>query len=192
MPVDAPLLSHLVEAPDRPTLLDPTPTPAGMSAELASLATRLLDQLDRESKVWAEALRQDAIESAPRLGWWHQIRRGVRLPIRDLYLSHAGRLSVRLARQFVEEGAAIRAAHTGEGLPRLILAGQGRVRPLEVADRAVDPTIHRLWNEAELPWRQRFDRELVAAVANVHQQILRAHLSATITDIERIWQGSEP
>ena len=188
--MDAQLLSHLVEAPDRETPPGPRP-PNSLAGDLAGLAQRLLHQLDHDSKVWAEALRQDAIESAPRLGWWHQVRRGIRLPVRDLYLSHAGRLVVRLARQFVEEGAAIRAAHTGEGQPRLILAGQGVVRPLDVADRAIDPTIHRSWNESELPWRQRFDRELGEAVAQVHEQILRSHLSATLSEIQRVWEQGQ-
>ena len=98
---------------------EPTAPPDIQAAVSSALA-----ELDKRHRAWSDAVRQDAVESAPRLGWWLLVRRGCRIPAFDLYTVPMRRAVDTISRRFIEEGAPQVARHLGKSPASLIMAGK--------------------------------------------------------------------
>ena len=75
-----------------PSLFAP-PISGDAARELAftALVEAAAARLRAETRTWAEGLRQDAVESAPRIAWWRLVWTGLRVPVHAMFYQHARR-----------------------------------------------------------------------------------------------------
>ena len=94
-----------------------------------------LQELDAHRLGWFQAVRQDAVETFPRLSWWRQCRIGCRVPVVDMVIGPLRRNVRTVAEHFVSDAAVIMAQESDRSAPILELVGRG----VEL-DWIVDPT----------------------------------------------------
>jgi hypothetical protein len=152
-----------------------------------SLADRAVDELGERHLEWADAARQDAIESVRRMSRWHLVRRGCRVPVHDLYFVSMRRAAELLARRFIDQAAPPTAAYLGLQDAELVLAGKGCIEALDPPNSQTDLTVSQgLW-EPRLDFVVRFEVELNAHLEHLYQDRVRPHLAATIERISGTW-----
>lgn len=184
-----PLRPPLARASELPTLAPP-PAPGAPVAEALAWAEA---ELRAECARWAQGLRQDAAESAPRIPWLRQVSRGVRVPVHALYFVHSRRRLEAAARRLVERAAQAQSAQEGRSAARLTLLGQGLIELPDLPPSELDITVQRGFFEAEVAWRRRFEAAVVDITAQVTEQVLVAHLRAVAAALEARWSSpTEP
>ena len=155
-----------------------SPASVALRAALAPMVEAAIEALRAESRAWAEGLRQDAVESAPRIGRLRQNTAGVRVPVHALYFVHSRRRAEAAARALVERAAAQQARPGTASAARLMLIGNGLLEALPERPVDLDITVKRDIFEAEGPWRRRFESTVRAQVEHVQEALLVAHLRA--------------
>ena len=166
----------------------PARTPLG-PPDVQSLADRAIDDLTKRHIEWADAARQDAIESVRRMSRWHLVRRGCRVPLHDLYFVSMRRAAELLARRFIDQAAPPTAEYLGLQAAELVLAGNGCIEALDPPRAQTDHTVMQGMWEARLDFVMRFEVELNAHLEHLYQDRVRAHLAATIERISGTWAG---
>lgn len=160
--------------------------PAAPTA-LDAIVERAVAMLRADCAHWAQGLRQDAVESAPRIGWLRQISPGVRVPVHALYFVHGRRRLEAASRWLIEAAASELAARSGRSSARLVLIGHGLLRPPEFSPAQLDITLKRGLFEAEVTWRRRFEAAVIAETTRVTEQIFVASLRALAAALEAGW-----
>ena len=153
------------------------------SPELEQCIEDALDALDRYRVGWFEALRQDAVETFPRLSRWRQCHIGCRVPVMDMVVRPLRRNLTTVAESFMNEAARVLAAETGGSAPTLELAGRGIDLRLQLEPSEVDFVFKRGWIQGIIQARRQFEHDMMAHVENVYQVRIRAHLSALLDAI---------
>ena len=121
------------------------------------------------------------------LGWWLLVRRGCRIPAFDLFTVPMRRAVDTISRRFIEEGAPQVARHLGKSPASLIMAGKVCISELVLDSQTSDLVIKRRWNEAEVPWRLRFERTLVEHTTELYRVHIHAHLGRQLEAIAQAW-----
>jgi hypothetical protein len=162
-------------------------SPTALSALLAEARTELQARHD----AWSQAMVQDAIESMRRLGRWHLIRRGCRVPVHDLYCVSMWRQAERLARRFVEQGAASLSKGDPAATAEAVLAGQGCIEGLALEPSQVDRVYTQGTFESPVDFLRRFESELCSHVDSLFEQRLSAWFGETLDRVCAAWaEGS--
>lgn len=136
---------------------------------------------------WANAAVQDAIESVPRIPWWHQVHFGVHVPLQTLYATTVRRLARRAVERFALQGA--------PRIGRLIHVAPSLLQRLaiETIDRAdqpalgTNPRVRRGWTEPEATWRRRFELQIRAELHEHHIGPLVDWVETTCLTIVATW-----
>lgn len=168
------------------------PAPQDGAPDLQSLADRALDDLHARHTKWADAARQDAVESMRRLSRWHLVRRGCRVPFYDLYFVSMRRAAELLARRFIDQAAPVTADWLGLQDAELVLSAKGVMAPLELARGHADLTILQGMWEKRLDYMVRFEAELNGHLEHLYGHHLRPHLGRTIETITATWAAQVP
>lgn len=167
-------------------------TPPDGAPDVQSLADRALADLAKRHAQWADAGRQDAIESVRRMSRWHLVRRGCRVPLYDLYFVSMRRSAELLARRFIDQAAPPTAAWLGLQDAELVLAGKGAMAPLDVIRDQADVTIAQGTWEKRLDFLVRFEAELNAHIEHLYRDHVRPHLARNIEAITATWAAQVP
>ncbi len=144
------------------------PTPVKEAVQTA------LARLDERARGWRESVRQDAAESVARVGWRRQVR-GVRVPVRDLFVTPVERAADAVARRFAvallpgDEDRAARAA--AEAAAPLVPPGEA------------DLVIKRGLTEKTVPFRRRFEEAILEHVDSLYADVMRPAFEARLRRI---------
>lgn len=160
----------------------PSPT------DLRPAFARSLRQFEATQASWAESVVQTCLEAAHRMSWWRQVRAGVHVPIRGMYLRPVVRLADLEARRFVHRQSIALADGLGLSVPGLRFAGQGALGIPEGVEGPLDPVVRRLWTEGELEWRRRLERTVRQLVAARGTRLATDRLEGTLRNVAGEWQ----
>lgn len=152
-------------------------------------ADRVLVELSVRHGEWSNATLQDAVESMRRLGRWHLIRRGCRVPVHDLYYVSMRRQAELLARRFVDEAAGPTAAALGVSEAELILAGKGCIEPESLGPGQVDRVLAQRTFEPTVDFLRRFQTELTEHLDALYDQHIRRWLLDTLQRVATTWSA---
>lgn len=142
-----------------------------------------MQELDEHRLGWFQAVRQDAVETFPRLGWWRQCRIGCRVPVVDMVIGPLRRNVRTVAEKFISDAAVILAQESGQSAPSLELIGRG----IEL-DWIVDPTeadfvFRRGWMQRNVPARRAFEEELLIHLEGTYRTLIRSQLKRLMDEV---------
>jgi len=146
------------------------------SAVLIARMELALSELDNHRSGWFQAVRQDAVETFPRLSWWRQCRIGCRVPVVDMVIGPLRRNLRTVAERFVTDAASILARETGRSAPSLELAGRGVELEWLVDPAEADFVFRRGWMQSSVPARRQFEDELLIHLEATYRTIVRSQL----------------
>lgn len=155
--------------------------------DVQRLVDRTLAAYAGRHKQWGDAARQDAVESVRRMGRWHLVRTGCRVPLYDLYFLSLRRAGDQLARGFINEAALPVADALARSPAQLMLAGKGCIAPFDLPRESVDLVVKQGLFEADLAFAMRFEQEVIERLEWLYAAQLRRHLAETITRITDAW-----
>jgi hypothetical protein len=171
--------------------LDPTPhrqqPGEGPPPDIQAIVHATLETLDARQAAWAEAVRQDAVESVARMTYMRKVRQGVRVPVHDMFIVPLARASESLTRKFIEQAAPPVALFLGCSANKLVLTGNGCVEDLDIPASESDIHFSRGWTEPELDFRLRFERDLRGHVSELYGTRVRRHVGHQLESITRSW-----
>ena len=149
-----------------PSLFAP-PITGEAARELAftALVEAAAARLRAETRTWAEGLRQDAVESAPRIAWWRLVWTGLRVPVHAMFYQHARRRLDLCVASLARDTALLYGAEVDALQAEAARAIGPAVRPA-----ALDLLLRReLW-EGEVTWRRRLEATLLDHLAEVRER----------------------
>ena len=159
----------------------------GPPPDIQAIVRATLTSLDERQAAWAEAVRQDAVESIARMSYLHKVRLGVRVPVRDMFVVPMARVAESMTRKFIEQVTPPVALYLGCSASKLTLAGNGCVEDLDISSANADIRLSRGWFEPELDFRVRFERELRAHVSELYTTRVRDHVGSQLEAITQSW-----
>lgn len=159
----------------------------GKRAQLAVLREEVRADLQARHDSWSKATLQDAIESMRRLGRWHLIRRGCRVPVHDLYCVSMWRQAAQIARRYVEQGAESLAEGDPAAKAEAILSGQGCIEVQALAPSQADRVFVQGAFESPVDFLRRFEAALRDHLDSLFEQHLAAWLSETLDSVASAW-----
>ena len=162
-------------------------TPSVATLDLSPAVAQTLLAFRDSQEEWANAAVQDAIESVPRIPWWHQVQFGVHVPLQTLYATTVRRLARRAVERFALQGA--------PRIGRLIHVAPSVLQriAIETIDRAdqpapgANPRVRRAWTEPEVRWRRRFEFQLRTELQEHHIRPLVDWVETTCLAIVASW-----
>lgn len=157
------------------------------SVALSVLHAEARSELEARHAAWSQATLQDAIESMRRLGRWHLVRRGCRVPVHDLYCVSMGRQAERLARRFVAQGAASLSAGDPATQAAAVLSGQGCIEGLALGPSQADRVFLQGAFESPVAFLRRFEAELGAHLESLFEQHLASWFDETVDRVCASW-----
>ena len=168
-------------------MLDTSPN---HSDALIARMEQALQALDEHRLGWFQAVRQDAVETFPRLGWWRQCRVGCRVPVMDMVINPLRRNVRRVAEEFVSDAAIILAQDSGRSAPNLELIGRGIELDWIADPTEVDFTFHRGWLQGNVPARRAFEADLLIHLEGIYRSLVRSQLKRLMDEIVEAMQSS--
>jgi hypothetical protein len=174
--------------PDLDPTLDRQRPGEGPPPNIQSIVHATLETLDARQAAWAEAVRQDAVESVARMTYMRKVRHGVRVPVHDMFIVPLARASESLTRKFIEQAAPLVALFLGCSANKLILTGNGCVEELDIPSSQSDIYFSRGWTEPELDFRLRFERDLRGHVSELYRSRVRQHVGRQLESITQSWR----
>ena len=170
-------------------MTEPTPN---HSPELQTCINNALDALDRHRIGWFEAVRQDAVETFPRLSRWRQSQIGCRVPVMDMVVGPLRRNLTMVAESFVTQAAKIITAETGGSIPAMELAGRGIDVRLELEPKNIEFVFKRGWMQGSVSARRQFEQDMMDHIENLYRTHIRSHLANRIDAIIAVMKSSNP
>lgn len=156
----------------------PTLGEAARDQAFTALVEAAAQRLRAETRTWAEGLRQDAVESAPRIAWWRLVWNGLRVPVHAMFYQHARRRLDLCVAGLARDTALL----YGAEVDALQAEGARAIRPA-ARPATLDLWLRRgLW-EGEVPWRRRLEATLLTRLDEVRE---REIIDALLVAAERL------
>ena len=150
-----------------------------------------LNELDEYRSGWFQAVRQDAVETFPRLGWWRQCRIGCRVPVVDMVIAPLKRNLRTVAQGFITDAAELLSHETGQSAPSLELVGRGVELEWWVDPTEADFVFRRGWMQSSVPARRQFEDELLIHLEATYRTLVRAQLHSLMVQIIEAMQNAQ-